>query len=643
MHALFVTYGLNGTTPCQHVELSQALAPAFAAVPGLVSRIPLENPTAGRYGAFYIFETKGEFDRFVASELFGVTDGSPELPNLAASDFSIPNGAGRATDQFQSFLSAPGHLAGSHAFPTEEVTMRKLTIGVVAALVAAAMFAGVTRGADPPAPILVVGTTELIHGGPGSQTDPHISGSLVSYTTRISASDTTIRYHDLATGANNAIPGGSLDQLSDVFGSTVVFQRGSTSDSSRAIMAYNTATPTLPPVELDPTPGVRRAGAAIGGRTVAWQEFTGTSSVASKVVAFDLDSGVATALSEGTITNRDAAVSPDGRLVAWSKCALGGSACDIYVSTRNADGSWAGAIQLTASDGEDILSDTNGELVTYASNRTGDYDVYWQQADGSNLRQLPLAGNQVNTNMSGSLISFESTEVNVTNSDLYVWDTATETLYRLTDTPEIDETLNDISLAPDGTVRVVFARLAGIGEGNDVYAITFQLAPRDADGDGVADASDNCPTVANADQRDTDGDGLGDECDPTPGSTPGCAGGLGTLQTNAKASFAFGVRYRAGAPAPEGALGFMDRATGKSLASRRITSVIVVGSHASIRGEGRTNAGQIVAFWVDVDDLSTSGRLDTFTIQWPGYSAAGTLRAGNITLTCPDDDDADDA
>ncbi len=109
MHALFVTYGLNGTTPCQHVELSQALAPAFAAVPGLVLRIPLENPTAGRYGAFYVFETKGEFDRFVASELFGVTDGSLELPSLAASDFSIPNGAGRATDQFQSLLRAPGH------------------------------------------------------------------------------------------------------------------------------------------------------------------------------------------------------------------------------------------------------------------------------------------------------------------------------------------------------------------------------------------------------------------------------------------------------------------------------------------------------------------------------------------------------
>ncbi len=36
----------------------------------------------------------------------------------------------------------------------------------------------------------------------------------------------------------------------------------------------------------------------------------------------------------------------------------------------------------------------------------------------------------------------------------------------------------------------------------------------DRDGDGVPDASDNCPDTANADQGDLDGDGLGNACDP---------------------------------------------------------------------------------------------------------------------------------
>ena len=95
MHALLVTYGLNGSTACEHDELFDALAPAFAAVDGLVSRTPLANPTAGRYGAFYVFETKGAFDRFVAGELYAATDGSPELAQLAAADFSIPSRARR--------------------------------------------------------------------------------------------------------------------------------------------------------------------------------------------------------------------------------------------------------------------------------------------------------------------------------------------------------------------------------------------------------------------------------------------------------------------------------------------------------------------------------------------------------------------
>jgi hypothetical protein len=38
----------------------------------------------------------------------------------------------------------------------------------------------------------------------------------------------------------------------------------------------------------------------------------------------------------------------------------------------------------------------------------------------------------------------------------------------------------------------------------------------DGDGDGIADRTDNCPTVKNANQANEDGDALGDACDPCP-------------------------------------------------------------------------------------------------------------------------------
>ena len=43
--------------------------------------------------------------------------------------------------------------------------------------------------------------------------------------------------------------------------------------------------------------------------------------------------------------------------------------------------------------------------------------------------------------------------------------------------------------------------------------LTLTFVPPDADGDGVPDASDNCPAVANANQADTDGDLRGNACD----------------------------------------------------------------------------------------------------------------------------------
>jgi hypothetical protein len=60
--------------------------------------------------------------------------------------------------------------------------------------------------------------------------------------------------------------------------------------------------------------------------------------------------------------------------------------------------------------------------------------------------------------------------------------------------------------------------LAGLaGFDLDAVAALHSADPGDADGDGVADAADNCPLAANPGQEDGDGDQVGDACDPCTG------------------------------------------------------------------------------------------------------------------------------
>ena len=90
-------------------------------------------------------------------------------------------------------------------------------------------------------------------------------------------------------------------------------------------------------------------------------------------------------------------------------------------------------------------------------------------------------------------------------------------------TDEPDESFT-VTFAPtgnqDGTVLVPTATVT-IADDDPTPA-----AAPDRDGDGVADATDNCPNVSNVDQADGNGNGLGTVCDPAeapyapPATTP---------------------------------------------------------------------------------------------------------------------------
>src|SRR5205085_6044850 len=65
--------------------------------------------------------------------------------------------------------------------------------------------------------------------------------------------------------------------------------------------------------------------------------------------------------------------------------------------------------------------------------------------------------------------------------------------------------IHDLITSEDREQIVVDAKSSGCG--------VLTPVPGDNDGDGVADASDNCPSDSNPGKRNTDGDSFGDACD----------------------------------------------------------------------------------------------------------------------------------
>lgn len=353
-------------------------------------------------------------------------------------------------------------------------------------VVAAAMVASASAAfADTPgAPVALVSERQLVSGGAGSQTDPHLSGDLVAYTASDSAYS-EIRYADLATGTGGSIPtAGHRDSLPDVSGSVVVFRRifvdGST--KGRPIMVFDTAAPEAGARELAPDAVALREAASIGGTTVAFQQQVGASSSTSDVCVADVtvpDVPATCLTTDGaTTSNRTPDVSPDGSTVVFTKCLTTGLGCDVYVSRRGAGGTWAPPTPLTGPEGEDFQPVTDGVVVAYVSDAGGDWDIRWVNIDGTAANQLERPGTrEMRPRISGGVISFESGLAGG-SVDLYVYRPTIQDLYQLTDTADTDEILSDLSLAASGELRMVWAQADGATLGsNDIHALRAQLDP----------------------------------------------------------------------------------------------------------------------------------------------------------------------
>ena len=85
---LVINFSLEGRTEAEYQTLCDEVAPAIAAVPGLVSKVWLADRANGVYGGVYTFEDGAALDAFLASEL-GQVAAIPGLVEVSVRRFEV--------------------------------------------------------------------------------------------------------------------------------------------------------------------------------------------------------------------------------------------------------------------------------------------------------------------------------------------------------------------------------------------------------------------------------------------------------------------------------------------------------------------------------------------------------------------------
>jgi hypothetical protein len=106
MHMQVVTFHLKDISEADFRAVCDQLAPAWAAIPGLISKVWLANPATNTYGGVYTWESREAMDRYTESELFAGVAANPKFESVTSADFGVLEGPTRVTRGMPERLAA---------------------------------------------------------------------------------------------------------------------------------------------------------------------------------------------------------------------------------------------------------------------------------------------------------------------------------------------------------------------------------------------------------------------------------------------------------------------------------------------------------------------------------------------------------
>jgi heme-degrading monooxygenase HmoA len=97
MNIQIVNFALKDLSDADYRRACEASAPAFAEVPGLLSKVWLADERTNTYGGVYTWVDRAAMEAYFRSDLFRAIAADPAFTDITSRDFDIIEGPTRVT------------------------------------------------------------------------------------------------------------------------------------------------------------------------------------------------------------------------------------------------------------------------------------------------------------------------------------------------------------------------------------------------------------------------------------------------------------------------------------------------------------------------------------------------------------------
>ena len=97
MHIQIVNFRLEGMGDEDYRGIAEAIAPAFANLPGLVSKTWLADPETDTYGGVYVWQSREAMEAYKETDIYKGMATNPNFAEVTAKDFAVLESPTRVT------------------------------------------------------------------------------------------------------------------------------------------------------------------------------------------------------------------------------------------------------------------------------------------------------------------------------------------------------------------------------------------------------------------------------------------------------------------------------------------------------------------------------------------------------------------